>query len=78
VRVLYGSGARISEVLSLKWQDVQPRQNGTGAVLRIRDGKGGKARQAGINAAAYAALVALRREDTQPADLCLALAMGQP
>lgn len=66
VRVLYGSGARISEVLSLTWQDVQPRQNGAGAVLRIRDGKGGKARQAGINAAAYAALVALRTEDTQP------------
>ena len=66
VRVLYGSGARVSEVLALKWQDVQPRQNGAGAVLRIRNGKGGKARQAGINAAAYAALVALRTEDTQP------------
>lgn len=64
VRVLYGSGARISEVLALTWQDVQPRQNGAGAVLRIRDGKGGKARQAGINAAAYAALLALRHEST--------------
>lgn len=64
LRVLYGSGARISEVLSLTWQDVQPRQNGAGAVLRIRDGKGGKARQAGINAAAYAAILALRHEST--------------
>lgn len=68
VRVLYGSGARISEALALKWQDVQPRQTGTGAVLRIRDGKGGKARQAGINAAAYEALQALRTPATQPTD----------
>lgn len=67
VRVLYSSGCRVSEALSLKWQDVQPRQTGAGAVLRIRNGKGGKARQAGINAAAYEALQALRTEDTPAA-----------
>lgn len=59
LRVLYGSGARISEVLSLKWVDVRARSEG-GAVLVIVAGKGKKHRQAGINAAAYAALLAVR------------------
>jgi len=76
VRLLYGAGCRVSEALSLKWQDVQPRQTGTGAVVRIRDGKGGKARQAGINAAAYAALVALRAEDTPAAAFVFATRKG--
>ena len=61
VHVLYSSGARVSELLSLTWQDVQPRT--AGAVLHIVYGKGGKSRQAGISAAAYDALLALRDED---------------
>ena len=76
VRLLYGSGCRVSEALALTWQDVQPRQHGAGAVLRIRDGKGGKARQAGINAAAYAAILALRTEDTQPTAFVFATRNG--
>lgn len=63
VRVLYGSGARVSEALALTWQDVLPRSEETGgAVLKIVDGKGHKSRDAGINAATYAAIVALRKE----------------
>lgn len=76
VRVLYGSGARISEVLRLQWQDVQPRQTGAGAVLRIRDGKGGRPRQAGINAVAYAALVAIRPETATGKDFVFATRAG--
>lgn len=63
VHVLYSSGARVSELLSLTWQDVQPRN--TGAVLHIVYGKGGKSRQAGISAAAYDALLALREDGTE-------------
>ena len=65
VRVLYNSGARVSEALSLTWQDVTPRSEETGgAVLKIVDGKGHKPRDAGINKDTYAALVALRHEST--------------
>ena len=76
VRLLADSGARVSEALALTWQDVQPRQNGTGAVLRIRNGKGGKARQAGINAAAYSALLAIRPETATPKHFVFATRAG--
>lgn len=59
LRCLYSSGARISEVLSIKWQDVTPRENG-GAILHIVKGKGRKSRRAGISADTYAALLRLR------------------
>lgn len=63
VHALYSSGARVSELLALTWQDVQPRQDG-GAVLQIVFGKGKKSRQAGVSKGAYAALLALRDEST--------------
>ena len=75
LRVLYGSGARVSEVLSLTWQDVQPRKDGAG-VLQIVSGKGGKSRQAGINAATYKALQALRHESTKDTDYVFATRAG--
>lgn len=65
LRVLYSSGARVSEVLSLTWEDVTPREDGRGAHLFIASGKGRKTRTVGVNAAAYAALLALREESTQ-------------
>ena len=78
VRVLYSSGARVSEILSLTWQDVQPRKpDGTGAVLRIRRGKGGKARQAGIKQNAYDALLAIRPETATPKDFVFATRSGR-
>jgi len=68
IRCLYSSGARISEVLSLQWQDVAPRQNGKGTagLLYIRKAKGGesKDRETDINIATYNALLRLRDEDT--------------
>jgi integrase/recombinase XerD len=57
IRTLYSSGARISELVGLRWSDVQPTAQG--AVLHIW-GKGGKQRQAGISADTYAELAALR------------------
>ena len=77
VRVLYYSGARVSEALALTWQDVQPRKpDGAGAVLRIRNGKGGKARQAGIKQTAYDALLAIRPETATPKDFVFATRAG--
>ena len=77
VRTLYSSGARISEVLALRWQDVTPRDNG-GAVLYIADGKGGKDREAGVSKATYAALLRLRDEDTQPEAFVFSTRTGKP
>lgn len=77
IRCLYSSGARISEVLALRWQDVTPRDNG-GAVLYIADGKGHKDREAGISAATYAALLRLRDEDTAEDAYVFATRNGLP
>ncbi len=75
VRVLYSSGARISEILSLTWQDVQPRADGAG-VLHIVRGKGGKSRQAGINKPAFDALAALRRPNATGKDFVFSTRNG--
>lgn len=58
IRTLYSAGCRISELCALTWQDVVATQEGK-AVLMIQ-GKGGKAREAGISAETHAALLALR------------------
>lgn len=76
VHVLYSSGCRVSELLSLTWQDVQPRTSG--AVLHIVFGKGGKARQAGISAAAYDALLALRTSTSVDTDYVFSTRTGTP
>ena len=76
IRVLYSSGARVSEVLALGWEDVTPREDGRGAHLFIASGKGRKTRTVGVNAAAYAALLALREESTQPTDYVFATRTG--
>ena len=78
LRVLYGSGARVSEVLALRWVDVQPR--GTivdkGAILHIVMGKGHKSREAGVNGKAYAALLALR-DGAPDSAFCFATRSGK-
>ena len=57
VRVLYSSAMRVSELCGLQWKDVV--EAGNRAILVIR-GKGGKTRESGISASAYAAMKALR------------------
>jgi integrase/recombinase XerD len=74
---LYASGARVSEVLALRWRDVSPRETG-GAVLHILSGKGRKQREAGIGAKAYAALLALRSAEATGSDFIFATASGKP
>lgn len=59
IRVLYSSGARISEVLALTWADLMPVTGGR-AVLMILAGKGGKQREAMISAETCKALIVLR------------------
>ncbi len=57
VRVLYSSAMRVSELCNLQWKDVV--ETGNRAILVIR-GKGGKTRESGISASAYAAMKELR------------------
>lgn len=57
VRVLYSSAMRVSELCGLQWKDVV--EAGNKAILVIR-GKGGKTRESGISASAYAAMKQLR------------------
>lgn len=58
LRTLYSSGCRISELCTLTWADVVETQNGK-AELHLW-GKGSKSRRAGISAATYTALLAIR------------------
>lgn len=76
LRVLYSAGARISEILSLRWGDITPREDSRGAHIFIASGKGRKTRTVGVNAAAYAALLALREESTQATDFVFATRTG--
>lgn len=55
LRVLYSSGCRVSELISLRWQDVIEQPNGT-VILVIR-GKGGKTRESGISTGACRSLL---------------------
>lgn len=57
LRVLYASGARISEVCGLTWADVQPNGD-TGQVTLF--GKGGKTRAVKLSKATWQALQELR------------------
>mgnify|MGYP003376668931 CR=1 FL=1 len=77
VHVLYSSGARVSELLALTWQDVEPRPNGA-AVLHILYGKGNKQREPGISVSAYSALLALRDESTEQISFVFATRTGRP
>jgi integrase/recombinase XerD len=66
LRVLYSSACRVSELIGLRWQDVIDTADSK-AVLVIR-GKGGKTREAGISASAYAALLNVKPAFVQPTD----------
>jgi integrase/recombinase XerD len=66
LRVLYSSACRVSELINLRWQDVIDTGDGK-AVLVIR-GKGGKTREAGISASAYAAMLNVKTAFVEQAD----------
>lgn len=64
LEVLYSSGLRVSEAVALDWDDV----NLDGKYLLVRDGKGGKARQAPLSTRAVMLLRQYReqRKDGNP------------
>jgi integrase/recombinase XerD len=57
LRLLYGSGVRVSEACGLSWADAQPRLD-AGTITTL--GKGGKKRTILLSARAWAELVGLR------------------
>lgn len=60
LKTLFFSGARVSELVSLRWQDVQPNKKTGGQVALF--GKGGKNRTVGITPTLYAELMEYRQE----------------
>jgi integrase/recombinase XerD len=59
LRLLYNSGVRVSEVVSLAWKDVQARETHGGQIYVI--GKGGKERYILISQETYQEVLALRK-----------------
>jgi len=57
LRLLYGTGIRVSEAISLRWKDVQP--HGTAGIVTIL-GKGSKVRSIALPASVFKELLTLR------------------
>jgi len=62
VRLLYLSGLRVSEAVSLRWGDLQPREDGSGFWLTVACGKGAKSRTLLLPATLWERLGPLRRD----------------
>jgi site-specific recombinase XerD len=58
LRLAYAGGLRVSELVALRWRDLQPRDGGEGQVTVY--GKGGKTRAVLLPAAIWSDLEALR------------------
>lgn len=56
--LFYGGGLRVSELVGLRWRDVQPRSGGAGQVTVF--GKGGKTRVVLLSAGVFGRLLPLR------------------
>ncbi|MGA2442066.1 MAG: tyrosine-type recombinase/integrase [Tepidisphaeraceae bacterium] len=56
--LFYGGGLRVSELVGLRWRDVQVRADGTGQVTVM--GKGAKTRTVLLSAGVFARIAALR------------------
>lgn len=72
---LYGAGLRVSELADLHLDDLE--ETPQGAILRVRSGKGAKARRVPIRPATYALLrgwTAVRPTDSPFANIFLAIA----
>lgn len=67
VRLFYATGLRVSEIVSLRWRDVQPRE-GTHAGQITVFGKGSKTRAVLVPRSVWAELIELRGErgDDEP------------
>jgi integrase/recombinase XerD len=60
--LFYGGGLRVSELVGLRWRDVQARSNGTGQVSVL--GKGAKTRVVLLSAGVFGRISALRENAT--------------
>ncbi len=60
LQLLFYSGARVSELVALRWQDVQPNDAMGGQIALF--GKGGKNRTVGIKRELYESLLTYREE----------------
>lgn len=75
LKLLYSAGLRVSELVSLKWQDVREREEGE-AQVRIW-GKGSKERFVRISAGTWDSLRAIRREGTHEFEFIFASDYGR-
>lgn len=57
---LYATGARVSELAALRWEDVIERQKGGGQLNLF--GKGDSSRSVRVSASVFAALISLRKD----------------
>lgn len=64
LRVLYSSGLRVSEAVSLRWRDVQARDEGVQLTVH---GKGGKTRAVRLSSAVSEQLLGLREDASDDA-----------
>ena len=60
--VLYATGARVSELARLRWEDATNRNNGTGQLNLF--GKGDESRSVRLSSSVWAALQSLRKDET--------------
>jgi site-specific recombinase XerD len=65
IRLLYASGGRVSQIINLKWKDVQP--NGASGQITVT-GKGDKTRAIRLSKEIYFALQVYRPDHAEPVD----------
>jgi integrase/recombinase XerD len=58
IALMYGAALRVSEMVAVRWCDLQPRSNGQGQVTVL--GKGAKTRTVLLSAGVFARIVALQ------------------
>lgn len=72
--LFYGGGVRVSELVGLKWKDVQARQDGQGQVTVF--GKGAKTRTILLSAGVFGRVMALRNGSADDAPIFLSRKRG--
>jgi integrase/recombinase XerD len=66
LKTLYSGGLRVSELVGLNWEDLQPRDHGTGQVTLL--GKGNKKRVVVVSAGTYQNLLAIKPAEARAFD----------
>ncbi|MEO5970553.1 MAG: tyrosine-type recombinase/integrase [Bdellovibrionia bacterium] len=66
LKTLYSGGFRVSELVSLSWEDLQPREGGSGQITVI--GKGNKKRVVIISKGVFQGILKQKPENARPFD----------